>query len=265
MYRWTGLALSLVVLSTMTGGVLWPCSARDDRPSGEGWTDLKNLSKPKLNPVWTPDGSHIVFSRYWSRAEDGTVYVVSADGSDFWRLLESEDEGDYDHSPSISPDGTRIAYATSRLKTPGFLRNYEIEMSALDGSDRRRLTENAYMDTSPAWSPDGSRIAFLAIDYPAIDHIDSGIYTMIPDGSDVRLVVVTDSIEVQGLPDRYDIWSISLETGPVWSPDGGKLAFIIRHRFVDQADGSGLTRVFPRTGPNGIVHLSPPAWSPDGS
>ncbi len=246
-----------------------PLVTRHDFPESREWSHMVDQSRPRYTPQWTADGAHIVF---------GGIRVVNSDGSDLRRLFEYDDRREGDHSPSISPDGTRIAYATSRLKTSGFLRNFEIETSALDGSDRIRLTENSYMDLSPAWSPDGSRIAFLAINYPILDHIDNGIYTMAPDGSDVRLVVEFDSIEWESLQQAYYSISSFYSSGPVWSPDGGKLAFIIRHRFVDQqelvhhyglytvaADGSGLTRVFPRTGPNGIVHLSPPAWSPDGS
>ena len=60
------------------------------------------------------------------------------------------------------------------------------------------------------------------------------------------------------------------EEGPVWSPDGGRLAFIgsardgTSHLFVMNADGSGQTPLASRGGASPF--LSPvPAWSPDGS
>ena len=252
-------------------GIIDIFPTRDDIPDLEGWSAIVNRSNPIVVSQWTPDGTHIVFS------SGAAISVVRTDGSDLWRLSESEHRGGIDHSPSISPDGTRIAYATSRLERSDFPRNFEIETSALDGSDKLRLTENAYMDTSPVWSPDGSRIALLVQIYP--DVVDGAFYTMAPDASDTRLVLAAESIEVQGLPDGYDVLRPNLRTGPVWSPDGGKLAFIasaelrkldeswgrlINILYAVATDGSGLTQLFPRT-PLIQLSISHPSWSPDGS
>ena len=270
----------------------------DDFPDSQSWGQTLQRSNPVLVPQWTPDGSHIVFTGIAS------VNVVSADGSELWRLSESEDKREIDHSPSISPDGTRIAYATSRLKTPGSPRDFEIETSTLDGSDRLRLTERPYTDTSPVWSPDGSRIAFLVGEESSWEVSNGGIYTLAPDGSDIRPVVVEASLDPLSLPDEYHIPSVSLGTGPVWSPDGERIAFTVdlRMRTVDDSygrefstlytvarDGSDLTPLFPRTldgsasaplfpwsmdgsslaelfpgNEYNLLYVSQPSWSPDG-
>ena len=60
--------------------------------------------------------------------------------------------------PILSPDGTRIAYVSSRPKTP------QIYSSNLDGSDERveapAPPKTRVYHTSPDWSPDGRMIAY---------------------------------------------------------------------------------------------------------
>lgn len=97
----------------------------------------------------------------------------------------------------------------------------------------------------PAPSPDGTqRIAY--------SHSESGmghIYTMAPDGTDVR--------QLTAPTDAYD-------DEPAWSPDGSVIAFV---RF-GPASGSELWLVPPAGGERVFLHLGgtqfAPAWSPDG-
>ncbi len=205
----------------------------------------------KSIPQWTPDDASIVFEHR------GKIYVVEADGSRLRTISEGSGERDIDFSPDVSPGGDRIAYATLRYRT-GFLwnadHNHEIVTSALDGSDKRRLTENKADDTHPVWSPDGKLIAFLSGKSEGAHRI----YTMSPDGSQVRQI--TSSVHAKDQP-------------PVWSPDGSRIAFIAYgeeeeieviddHRYSSViytvgADGSNLTKLGNS--------MSPPAWSPDGS
>ena len=118
---------------------------------------------------------------------------------------------------------------------------WDIVTSALDGSDRRRLTKSGGSSLRPSWSPYGSRIAFMS---------GSGVlYIMDSDGSDVRVVA----------PGFHTIRSAF-----VWSPDGRRLAFAARGNllfvkdelYTVRADGTGLTKLGNTAGT--------PSWSPDG-
>jgi Tol biopolymer transport system component len=76
-----------------------------------------------------------------------------------------------DHSPSFSPDGSKIAVSYWQHD------HWEVHVMNADGSGRVRLTETSiraiveqqingqvprsWNNAAPTWSPDGSQIAFL--------------------------------------------------------------------------------------------------------
>ena len=247
---------------------------------------------------WTPDGSRIVFGHA------GGIYVVEADGTELTSLSGSyepahmySETDEIDFSPTLSPDGSRVAYATLRY-AKGELREhtYEIAVQPLDGSERVRLTNNGRDDIAPAWSPDGSRIAFAAPSWSPYGE-DIRIFTIAPDGSDEREIV----------PATLAAQCCAL----AWSPDGGRLAFVGERRktmwvgiydpsnpsdpakreavpdyevrrqslYTVKADGSGLVELAwsknprnaptPRLGWDGLraaeEAVSVFQWSPDGA
>ena len=176
-----------------------------------------------------------------------------------------------DYSPSVSPDGTRIAYTTHRFITDRHY-SYDIALSDIDGNDAEQLTRSIAKDVTPSWSPDGSRITFLSdrdrTPRPKTSYYGSfNLFTMGNDGSDVVSVapdiVVSDGPYVQF----------------AWSPDSQRLAFIGQVELIEgsvykfslyiaAADGSGIEIVWD--GFEGFIKpelaISPLlAWSPDGS
>jgi dipeptidyl aminopeptidase/acylaminoacyl peptidase len=161
---------------------------------------------------------------------------MASDGSGPIRLTNYH-AGDY--APAWSPDGTRIAFASSREG------NFEIYTMAPDGSAPTRLTYSDTTDDAPAWSPDGTRIAFAS----SRDG-NSEIYTMAVDGSALTRLTYSDTTD----------------DAPAWSPDGTRIAFASdrdrgnREIFTMAGDGSGVTRLT-----NGARIDGDPAWSPDGT
>ena len=177
--------------------------------------------RAQITPQWTPDGSRIVFGHH------GRIYAVSADGTDLKSLSgSSESLGRYsetneiDFSPTISPDGSQVAYTTLRYAEGGLRQHtYELAIQDIEGGDLQRVTTNTWDDVSPSWSPDGSRIAFVS------ERGDSlHVYVIAPDGTDERNIA--PGVTAQS-------------NAPVWAPDGSRLAFVgeeQRHQPVDWID-----------------------------
>ena len=203
--RWAILGLLLAIGSSP--GICFP------DPNDIGYLGFEVydgiVSSPPLQ--WSPDGQHIIF------ADSGEIYLVTSDGSDLQLILESEGSNEVSNSPRFSPDGTRIVYITTRHEVSeedGFRRNYEIESSLVDGTDRRRLTESYRQDTNPVWSPDGSRIAFMKFGSGSWPRDYPGIYTMAADGSDQKLILPQEPIDFDVFPNTYSwtYWDLPAET-----------------------------------------------------
>jgi Tol biopolymer transport system component len=176
---------------------------------------------------WSPDGRRLVYTT------KGGIAIVNADGSSRKVLRSPKDR--FDRSPSWSPDGAWIAFASSGpQESPG------IWAMRADGSQRRQLVR---FGATPAWSPDGARIAFHA------------------PRAQIELVSPNGTLLSPRLPFRRGA-SVGIDGPPVWSPDGKKIAMSSRQfgTYVMNADGTELRRLTPRG--VGSIGAPRPAWRP---
>jgi Tol biopolymer transport system component/DNA-binding SARP family transcriptional activator len=160
-------------------------------------------------PRWSPDGERISF-------ETGRgIYVVPALGGAAKLLVAPPESqlhsagGLSDEGPAYlawSPDGRKIAFAVG----------HGIEVRAVEGGPVMRIASVDYPH-SLAWSPDGSRLAFV-LGNAAFVYAPYAIGNIAPSsiwivaGSGAPPVRVTDAT--------------SLNTSPVWRPDGRTLLFV---------------------------------------
>ena len=210
-------------------------------------------------PIWSPDGSKIAFAFVQSPWDYGpsALYVMNSDGTGR-RLLSTEPDELPAGNLAWSPDGSRIAYDAWSCPGACGLDYREISIVHSDGSSRVRLTSEPFLDAfGPAWSPDGSKIAFArstvstTVSTENAFGIDHDIFVMDANGANLRRLT-TDV----GLTD------VAVRTaGPVWSPDGSRIAFSLFSRSSEDHsiaimnnDGSDLRML--------VTGGWAPAWRP---
>ena len=162
--------------------------------SGQNVRRLTNHPATDQSPSWSPDGRHIAFISNRERRSASDVYVMTQDGKVTRRLTSAGENWAPQFSPSgqeiavqngrglevvplaggplrtltadpqsgmsptWSPDGQRLAFASTR--------NSRIELFTMDATGANQqllLTMSGASVLDPRWSPDGTRIAFVYV------------------------------------------------------------------------------------------------------
>ena len=117
---------------------------------GSNERPLLSSKDSDYDPVWSPDGSSIVFTS--DRAGSADLFLVKPDGTGLERLTENSA---YDDQAAFSPDGKQLVFVSTREGGTSTLWIMEIATRNV-----RRLTSGKSGDFRPSWSPDGKWIAF---------------------------------------------------------------------------------------------------------
>ncbi len=147
--------------------------------------------------------------------------------------------------PYWSPDGARIGFTLEPNPRPTCeIKSTELAVVNVDGTECRRLTENAWNDLFCGWSADGTAILFTSSQTGR-----SEIWVMNSDLSNIRCL--TDDAATDSMA--------------AWSPDGRRIAFVSDRDgndeiYVMDREGSSVTRIT-----SDPAHDWMPAWSADGT
>jgi Tol biopolymer transport system component len=164
----------------------------------------------------SPDGGRLVYA---AAQDDLDIAVLSLNGDSLHpnpphRLISSTRT---DMSPQISPDGTRIAFA-SRRSGP-----MEIWVADRDGKNPVRLTQGLLYSGAPRWSPDAKMLAFGSV----VNGKDD-IFTVGASGGPVRRITEDPARDVVASWSRdghslyfasnrtgsFEIWKMPIRGGP---------------------------------------------------
>jgi hypothetical protein len=115
---------------------------------------------------------------------DVEIFMMSPDGTELQQLTSNTLT---DFSPTLSPDGEKIAFVSAGAQTSNLQGDFEIYlMNSLDGSDQQNLTttNGDIDDFGPDFSPDGEKIAYSSEGVRSSNaEGDSEVYKMNDDGS----------------------------------------------------------------------------------
>ncbi|HVE92984.1 MAG TPA: S9 family peptidase [Actinomycetota bacterium] len=190
----------------------------------EDVNDLVAVADPRVSPDGRTAAYVLVTIDKESAEYRSAVWVVPLDGSAPPRRFTSGSKRD--SSPRWSPDGSQLAFTSSRESDAA-----QLFVIPASGGEAVKLTDLKEDVAQPVWSPDGSRIAFT---------------------SRVRDAAYEQEDERKRAPRRFRRLGFKLDSVG-WTADRP------RHVFVVQADGSSE----PVQLTDGDHEDSAPTWAPD--
>jgi TolB protein len=199
---------------------------------------ITHLGTISLSPRVSPDNSRVAFS---SLGRDG--FQIQMFSLLLGRPVAFPISPGNNFSPAWSPNGSDIAYSSSRTGDP------EIWITGLNGSAGRQITNFRGPDVSPTYNPkSGAQIAWI-----------SG-RTGLPQ----LYIMETDGSSVQRLTDG------GYATSPSWSPNGQFIAYAWNRKYGPGAPGGQDIYVMEIAThkwiqlTHGMGPCDFPSWSPDG-
>ncbi len=235
----------------------------------------------------SPDGSKIAYVHFTVDEDKdnykSAIWLAEVSGGPGSKLRQITTGGARDFSPRWSPDGTKLAFLSTRGGSSA-----QIYVLPFDGGEARQVTHHGNGAGSIEWSPDGHSLAFTSRVGPKDDasadkkdgkerapkervvdrlsyRVDGGGYRR--EGfTHIFITSVEEDKEARQLTDGdFD------DGAPAWSPDGCTIAFAaIRKPDADYALGDSEIYVVPAAGgePKALTDRrgpdTSPSWSPDG-
>ena len=180
--------------------------------------------------------------------------------------------------PTLSPDGTRVAFARSKIHKESMTTRSQIMMAALPDGEPYPFT-GGQSDAGPRFSPDGKRIAFTRDDTQGrrqlwvigtsggeakqLTSVAGGV-TELAWAPDSRALAFVSDVDPDRLPDDHDAKldpRVKVARRVRYRADTiGWRGDAFRHIFVVDVDGGEARQL--TTGEGGDRS---PVWSPDGT
>lgn len=179
---------------------LWLLTIGDPRP-----TRLVSDGYFNSDPDFAPDGRSIVYAS--DRAGDADLWLRDLTSGEERRITGLTGA---QLAPRFSPDGTRIAYCDQ---------DGVVWVLDLASGTPQQVTPTLFMPGRPTWSPDGRTLALAAVK-PYSRRFREGTSQVLTVDLGTGTLTYTEPMPHASIATRGD-------DGPVWSPDGRYLAFVV--------------------------------------
>ena len=158
-------------------------------------------------PMWTPDGSKIVFERLWSDADgnDFDIMIMDANGANLTNLTSAS--AGSDTTPAVSPDGTKIAFVRGEDTAA------EIYTMDLSGANQVRRTNNTVGNFYPHW---GARATGIIIEKQTVPDGSAQAFSFDPSWT-AATPVLGDGQQYAAVPLAPGAYSITEAATPGWT------------------------------------------------
>ena len=242
---------------------------------------------------WTRDGKWILSSDADSPGKPSYIVLVSSETGEKRKLTSGEGLGEY--HPALSPDNRTLAFGRELAGQQSVLFLLPLDAELRPTGAARRLRPAGVWNATPAWTPDGKSLLFSSSssalytarlwrisasgDSPPALVLEAGegalspavsrqgnrlVYSRWFGDTNIWRMDVSGPGGPAGTP-RQVVASTRMEQWPVFSPDGGRIAFVSGRSggwgvWLANADGSNSQPLW--ADPNYVSE--DPAWSPDG-
>jgi len=215
---------------------------------GEAPVNLTNDRFLDSDPAWSPDGSQLVYSSD-KGGDQLELWVRDMATGEERQLTDLQTQP---MGATWSPDGSRIAF----LDVDGMWRRASVSVVDVASGDVTKIHEQLFGPGMPTWSPDGDRVA-IAMVAPYSTRYREGtnqVLTMSSSGGNDRWFTPVPHLSIDSRQ----------ASGPVWSPDGTKMAVIYEGVLaVVPVSAEGEPLGPPRRVTTEIAHS--PSWTADSS
>src|SRR5205823_7958928 len=169
-----------------------------------------SAGKWDTEPIWSPDGSKIAFSRFWE------IWTVNPDGSNAQPVIDYSAGTVLDHMPTWRFDSTAVAFCREWLGF-GIVAMAETTTTA-PVVQFVTAPNKARWDAWPAWSPKADVIAFCR-----------------NDGRNMKIWTINGNgdVSTERAVSQPDTAHGEYDQAPCWSADGQRIAFE-RTKYVTQ-------------------------------
>jgi Tol biopolymer transport system component/imidazolonepropionase-like amidohydrolase len=189
-------------------GDIWLLTIGQPRP-----TKLTDDVYYETDPTWSPDGTKILFSSDQTGNMD--LYTLELSTNKITQITKTDED---ENQGSWLANGSKIAFLRQGLRnTIGV--GAMLQIMDLTTGETKAVHRPMFLPGQPSWSPNGKFVMMAALDAYSSKYRE---------GVSKFLLVNAESGKAQSLttPFPYQTMAMRYRNGPIWSPDGKKLAYV---------------------------------------